>query len=378
MVRKKILCRGLFVIIGIFFIIRFSYSANLIAKEDFEDQNFADFFHAMYPHYWDNIAIVSYEPHSGSYSLRGNACSSCIDPITGLQGRNRTDLNFGYCPECALGTSFNLDEAHNEELYIRFWLKYDKNFDPTDGYSSNKVWWMQFESDTNTYFVQFRGTSLSYYDESGGGEHYFSISPNAVDGKWHLWEIYVKYNDYGSNNGILKIWFDSELKVDISNALLRVQPGGKISRMCFGYFHNNATTSSGWQIDDIEIWDGIPDSKSGPIVSEYVPSPNATNVPQNTNISFDITDSDGVNQPSILVTVNGTNVTQNCTITTISNGFHILYDPPQDFNYGQIVTVSVSASDTQGNTTNDSWSFTIQQQQQANVPSSPTITEISD
>jgi len=79
----------------------------------------------------------------------------------------------------------------------------------------------------------------------------------------------------------------------------------------------------------------------GPQVSNESPARNATDVPRNTNISFDITDLDGVNQSSILVTVNGTNVTQNCTITAISNGFHILYDPPQDFNYGQTVTVTI-------------------------------------
>ena len=116
----------------------------------------------------------------------------------------------------------------------------------------------------------------------------------------------------------------------------------------------------------------------GPQVSNESPARNATDVPRNTNISFDITDSDGVDQSSISVSVNGNNVTSSCTITAISNGFHILYDPPQDFSYGQTVTVTISASDTQGNTTNDSWSFTIQQQQQANVPGSPTITKVND
>ena len=239
-----------------------SHSAALIAKEDFEDQNFSDFFHAAQPDYWNNLAITSYQPHSGVYSLRGNACSSCTDPITGRQGRNRTDLNFGYTPNPGIGTVFDLDSLHDNELYVRFWLKYDANFDPADGYSSNKVWWMQFEGDTDTYYVQFRGSSLSYYDEAGHTrETYSSISPDAVDGKWHLWEIYVRYNDYGQDNGILRVWFDSQEKVYYTNARFILSDGGKISRMCFGYFHNSAGSSAGWQIDDIEIWDGIPDSE---------------------------------------------------------------------------------------------------------------------
>lgn len=99
----------------------------------------------------------------------------------------------------------------------------------------------------------------------------------------------------------------------------------------------------------------------GPQVSNESPARNATDVPRNTNISFDITDSDGVNQSSISVSVNGNNVTSSCTITAISNGFHVLYDPPQDFDYRQDVTVLVTATDGLGNTTNDSWSFKIKQ-----------------
>jgi len=99
----------------------------------------------------------------------------------------------------------------------------------------------------------------------------------------------------------------------------------------------------------------------GPQMSNESPARNATDVPRNTNISFDITDSDGVNQSSISVSVNGNNVTSSCTITVISNGFHILYDPPEDFDYRQDVTVLVTATDGLGNTTNDSWSFKIKQ-----------------
>ena len=275
-----------------------SHSATLIAKEDFEDQNFSDFFHAAQPDYWNNLAITSYQPHSGVYSLRGNACSSCIDSITGRQGRNRTDLNFGYTSNPGIGTVFDLDSLHDNELYVRFWLKYDANFDPADGYYSNKVWWMQFEGDTDTYYVQFRGSSLSYYDEAGHTrETYSSITPDAVDGRWHLWEIYVRYNDYGQNNGILRVWFDSQEKVYYTNARFILSGGGKISRMCFGYFHRSAESSAGWQIDDIEIWDGIPDSNDNfPTIQISAPTPEDTfsSNEQVLGLSGNATDDNGI------------------------------------------------------------------------------------
>ncbi len=235
-------------------------ASRMIACEDFEDNNFSDFFHAAQSSYWDHLSITDYEPHSGNYSLRANACNSCTDPITGREGNNRTNLNFGYAESYALGSSFDLDSFHVNELYIKFWLKYDADFDPTDGYSSNKIWWMQFEPDTDTYYIQFRGNSLSYYDELGyTRETYVAVSPNAVDGIWHSFEIYVHYNDYGFSNGLLRVWFDGNEKITYSSAQFIISNGGKISRMCFGYFHNKAAISSGWQIDDIEIWDGIPE-----------------------------------------------------------------------------------------------------------------------
>lgn len=74
---------------GVFGVTRIHY-------ENFEDQNFSDTFHAAQSDYWDHHAVVTNNPHGGLYSLRSNACSTCSDPITGLIGKSRTDLNFGW------------------------------------------------------------------------------------------------------------------------------------------------------------------------------------------------------------------------------------------------------------------------------------------
>ncbi len=31
---------------------------------------------------------------------------------------------------------------------------------------------------------------------------------NPIDGKWHTWEVHMKYNDNGQNNGIYDVWYD--------------------------------------------------------------------------------------------------------------------------------------------------------------------------
>lgn len=265
----------LFYVINMFFILQMTiYSQNLIKKEDFEDKSFSDTFHAARSNYWDHLAVTSNDPHSGKFSLRGNASSSFTDSITGLVGNHRTNLNFGYYDNPALGTSFDLDSLHNQELYIKFWLKYDSNFDPNDGYGSNKVWWMQFEDDTRTIYVQFRGSNISFYDEdgwfqcssvgySGITECYRRLDVNKVDGKWHKWEIYLKYNKpFSATNGILRVWVDEKLYIDVSNHQIITKQNGKISRIVLGYFHDVLKSSAGWQLDDFEIWDGIPKSEN--------------------------------------------------------------------------------------------------------------------
>lgn len=36
----------------------------------------------------------------------------------------------------------------------------------------------------------------------------YNGSINPMDGKWHTWEVHMKYNDNGQNNGIYEVWYD--------------------------------------------------------------------------------------------------------------------------------------------------------------------------
>src|SRR3989344_3718592 len=102
-----------------------------------------------------------------------------------------------------------------------------------------------------------------------------------------------------------------------------------------------------------------PSDTQAPTFSNYFPSKNATNVLKNTNISLDVTDASGVVQSSLEMTVEGSKI--NPAVTSITNGFHLLYDPPQDFSYSQQVDVTVKAKDNSSNQNQgqDSWYFTI-------------------
>ena len=98
-----------------------------------------------------------------------------------------------------------------------------------------------------------------------------------------------------------------------------------------------------------------------PYTSGWNPAKSATGVPVNTNIVVHVRDDGaGVDQATIKMTVNGSQVTP--TVTGAPADYIVTYDPPSDFGYGQVVNVTVDAKDLASPPnvmTTDSYSFTI-------------------
>ena len=133
------------------------------------------------------------------------------------------------------------------------------------------------------------------------------------------------------------------------------------------YFHNNAKVSV-----FIEVYDNatpvnkikfnywftiIPDYTMPYIINKY-PAINATNVPVNSVISFDIIDNEvGVNIDTLEFYVN--NRIKDFTYTTIEGGYSLTYDSDTDFYYEQRVEISIRATDTSENENvlYDMWKF---------------------
>ena len=90
----------------------------------------------------------------------------------------------------------------------------------------------------------------------------------------------------------------------------------------------------------------------------HTPASGAADIPIDTNIIVHIHDNDeGVNQSTIVMTVEGSAVTPE--ITGTPSDYTLTYDPPSDFTHSQVVDVTVAASDLAGNTMpTDSYSFT--------------------
>ncbi len=121
------------------------------------------------------------------------------------------------------------------------------------------------------------------------------------------------------------------------------------------------------------VWTASSTDTTPPVASGYNPSQNATGVPVNSNIVFHVADSgSGVNQASITMTVNGQQVTP--SITGSTSDYTVTYDPPSDFGYNSVVTVTINASDLAGNAMAPvSYSFTTK----AVPDTTPPVVEIS-
>ncbi|MEA3325166.1 MAG: cohesin domain-containing protein [Euryarchaeota archaeon] len=94
-----------------------------------------------------------------------------------------------------------------------------------------------------------------------------------------------------------------------------------------------------------------------PYTSGHDPAPDATGVPIDTSITVHVLDDgDGVNNSTIVMTVGGAVVTPD--ITGTSADYTLIYDPPADFTYDQLVNVTIDASDLAGNVMHGAYSFT--------------------
>lgn len=84
--------------------------------------------------------------------------------------------------------------------------------------------------------------------------------------------------------------------------------------------------------------------QSPPFIKSASPLKNSLDIPRNTSISIDLVDTGkGVDLSSIVITVNKTKVS--LSVAPISNGYNLTYQPPNQFDYNQLVEITVNAKD---------------------------------
>lgn len=100
---------------------------------------------------------------------------------------------------------------------------------------------------------------------------------------------------------------------------------------------------------------------TGVIFDNFNPERGADNVPIESNISLRATDAEaGVEQNSIRMWVDGSEVTGNLNLTPQNGAIEISYNPPGDLPYSTQVSVKVYAADEVGNEETVEYSFTVE------------------
>jgi hypothetical protein len=109
------------------------------------------------------------------------------------------------------------------------------------------------------------------------------------------------------------------------------------------------------------------------------PTKGTTGVAKDTNIVVHVKDDgDGVDQSSIVMTVEGNTVSP--TITGTAADYTLSYDPPTDFDYEQVVNVTVDAQDLASPPNvmmQDSYSFTIEPESAPDTAPPSALTNLS-
>ena len=211
---------------------------------------------------------------AGKYCLRGNLDPKTTDPITRKKGKTKN---------AGLGWISFSDAGVRDELYVSFlWrLDRDNGFAPEHGgrggAPSYKMVYVvgsaaPWVEKVNYTLIQTGNASLWRLGNNSpngakalaygvGGQ----VGPEAAgQGAWHRVEFFLKLESTpGAADGVAVVKVDGEVCIDRRDVPYlwkggKEQTWGMMSLPCMFGGAQGPKTSFGWQIDELEVWDGLP------------------------------------------------------------------------------------------------------------------------
>jgi len=141
--------------------------------------------------------------------------------------------------------------SYNREFLIRYWVRFDADVDRKDGCKAFRLtngvgesyYWCGLMADNTSiisYWEEIDGVS-----DGGNGRLYWDFEHLIGNGAWHKFELYVKHNQIGQRDGVLRIWVDGKLVHEVINQKT-VGDGRKWFPM---YVNSNWSMNPGWEHD---------------------------------------------------------------------------------------------------------------------------------
>jgi hypothetical protein len=243
-------------------------------------------------------SLVTSNPFAGTHAIRGNLNSRVTDPITRIQGSglySRVELSPAYLArattEAYVEYRFRLDDCKwdgsgygydsNADPY-RVDMKYAylrTGNDPANSFyfsggvgeggsfrlAANNSKWMTETTDT------LWGRTTLYFD-----------APTRVgsDGVWHKFAMYISYR---STNPIMRIYVDDQalIRRDTGKSDIIMPADYRLDTFQLPYTGsaqvdastNRSGVCNGWQVDDIAVWNGMPDAVGSGVSGTSLPMP---------------------------------------------------------------------------------------------------------
>jgi len=229
---------------------------------------------------WEgHVKRVTNSPHGGSYALRGNQNIWRVDPITNAYGLSNALLDWR-------GAGYDIHTQTPNEMYFSYWFRHDDHtWAGSEGGDGKLFYFVDATYVTGAMYVggQLANSQLtityangSYSDawardpDNWGYSKLYLRNPNvspSTTGTWRHFEYYINYNQH-----YFTFWIDGNLLTPSNGKY----PDGKLyydsnlnihwKGFQFFYIHPAQVDQSsdgtgyynGWQIDDLEVWDGMP------------------------------------------------------------------------------------------------------------------------
>ena len=265
-----------------------SHAGQLISSQGFEGSDWESGFTGEST-WGDHLARVTNNPKTGTYALRGNQIGSYKDPLTGLYGVSSPVLDWR--------GGIDIVSQTPGEMYFSYWFRHDdyrQNL-VDDGSGEGKlVFFVDERYSTQAMYInnQLAGSStlrLKYsngaYSDDWARENWGYSSlylgnanvQGGTDGKWTKFSYYVNYQE-----NYLQIWVNDQIMKSSkhggsysalpSDGRIYFDPDLGLRTKGFQFFwareknisgsSNESGYKGGWQIDDLEVWDGMPNGVS--------------------------------------------------------------------------------------------------------------------
>ena len=149
----------------------------------------------------------------------------------------------------------------SDELYVSFWMRYPDTKSTAPGSENLKYFYPHFKGGGYVgYTLMDMNTCSTYYSARDNNGNMLTTGKwigigSSTDGNWHHYEWYFKFS-----TGVHKFWYDGKLLINYTygsgkwDNRIDYIAGPSIDAQAESYFSR--------QIDDYEIWDGMPSSSN--------------------------------------------------------------------------------------------------------------------